>query len=106
MEIRNECLQFFKRVMEDLGHLDWKLRWYEDGHEGFCWLADARIMIGPEQTVEKAKRLILHEVAHIDTCLHLNDKHAEEWQERFKLLCHCYGFDPFGDFRFTANGAT
>ena len=86
MEEKKENEEFFYSVINDLGHYGWKLEWYkDDSHEGYCWQHNKTINIGP--ATENVKLLILHEIAHIDTCLGHGNKHEKEfWQQYEKLL--------------------
>jgi len=83
---REEYEKFFYKVIKDLGHDEWKLEWYKDSRvEGYCWPDRKIINIGP--SAGNIKRLMIHEIAHIDTCLNKNNKHKKEfWQKYVKLL--------------------
>lgn len=89
VDIKEENEKFFYSVIKDLNHRDWKLEWYgENSCEGYCWLNRKIINIGPES--ENVKRLILHEIAHIDTCLDENNKHELEFWKRYEELLNKY----------------
>ena len=80
-----EAETFFAMVMRDLGHMGWRIEWYkDDSREGYCWRTLKKIDLGP--AAEDLKDLILHEIAHVDTCLNDNDKHGPDWLQRFQEL--------------------
>ena len=79
----------FDRVISDLGHIGWTMEWYgKDSSEGFCWLESKVINVGPK--AKSIKRLILHEIAHIDTCKGKRNKHGGEFWERYEYLMDRY----------------
>jgi len=79
----------FDRVISDLGHRGWTLEWYnKDSSEGFCWLERKVINVGPK--AKSIKRLILHEIAHIDTCIGKRNKHGGEFWTRYEYLMDRY----------------
>jgi len=83
MKVENE--KFFYKVIEELDYYDWKLEWYkDDSSEGYCCEPLKIIYIGPAN--ENVKRLILHEIAHINTCLNGNRHRTEFWLKYEKLL--------------------
>ena len=64
---------FFNNVLIRLGIYDWELIIKDNSTEGYCWNYNKTIVIG-----WKAKEpfsLILHEIAHINTCRFCNNKH-------------------------------
>lgn len=86
---KKECEKFFHKVIKDLGHHGWKLEWYkDDSSEGYCWLNRKVINVGPSNS--NVNRLILHEIAHIDTCLEDNCKHRIEFWNRYEKLLEEY----------------
>jgi len=81
--------EFFYNVIKDLGHQSWKLVWYKDSSvEGYCWRNIKKINIGPAS--ENVKRLMLHEIAHIDTCLGYGNKHKKEFWQKYDMLLKKY----------------
>lgn len=77
--------EFFYKVIKDLNHQDWELEWYkEESPEGYCWHSSKKINIGPAN--RNVKLLMLHEIAHIDTCLELNNKHSKEFWDKYDEL--------------------
>ena len=79
---------FFYNVIRDLGFFGWKLEWYDKSSEGYCWRNRRVINIGPENA--NIKRLMLHEIAHINTCLNTNVPHCSEFWLRFEKLLNKY----------------
>lgn len=89
MNNKQDSSSFFKKVLEDLDLQDWKLEWYkEESPEGYCWHHNKTIKIGPAS--ENVKLLMLHEIAHIDTCLELNNKHSKEFWDKYDSLREKY----------------
>jgi len=81
--------KFFYKVVGELNHLEWKLEWYKDtSPEGYCWANRKVINVGPAN--ENVKRLILHEIAHIDTCSEHGNKHKKEFWLRYEKLLEKY----------------
>ena len=86
---KKENEKFFYGVIKDLSHDEWKLEWYrKDRVEGYCWLNKKIINIGP--SAGNIKRLMIHEIAHIDTCISENNKHKKEFWKRYVMLLEKY----------------
>lgn len=75
---------FFNNVKIKLGYYDWKLRLISDSVEGYCWHKQKVIEIGMKSS--KPKQLVLHEIAHIDTCRFCNNMHRIEFWIRYEDL--------------------
>ena len=75
---------FFNNVMAKLNHHGWKLRFVENSHEGFCWKQTKVIDLGLNS--KNPKQLLLHEIAHIETCRFCNNKHTPGFWKYFKDL--------------------
>jgi len=81
--------EFFYNVIRDFGHQGWRLEWYkDDSSEGYCWLNSKKINIGPAS--KNIRCLMLHEIAHIDTCLSHGNKHKKEFWQRYDMLLEKY----------------
>jgi hypothetical protein len=87
-----ELTQFFKNVIIREGFYDWKLNLVENSSEGYCWHHKKTIDIGALN--KHPKELILHEVAHIDTCRFCNQKHNPQFWKRFDELMRKYSKEP------------
>lgn len=80
---------FFNHVIKRVAHDGWKLEWYkQDSSEGWCSRATCTIKIGPKN--ENIKRLILHEIAHIYTCLNKRNQHELEFWKVYEELLSEY----------------
>jgi len=64
---------FFNNIKIRLGYYDWQLAENAVPKEGMCHHHNKTITIGNE--VKDYKYLILHEIAHIDTCRFCNHPH-------------------------------
>ena len=77
-------IHFFTNVMLQLGHYGWCLNFVPYSSEGYCWKKEKRIDIGIDN--ENAKRLLLHEIGHVDTCRFANNKHHISFWRRYEDL--------------------
>jgi len=75
---------FFNNVMVRLSLYGWKLNLKEGSSEGYCWKHSKIIDIGIENA--NIKELILHEIAHINTCRFCNQKHNFDFWKCFEDL--------------------
>lgn len=82
---RKRYEHFFRNVMAWKRVYGWTLNWVERNSEGYCWHKKKRIDIGIETA--DVRQLILHEIAHIQTCRFCNNKHSWEfWREFDRLM--------------------
>lgn len=73
--------------MNDLGYLGWELEWSGDSStEGYCWIDQKKISIGPGGSTEQTKYLILHEIAHIEPDPPHGNKHHSEFWRRLRFF--------------------
>ena len=79
-----ELFHFFNNVMLQLGYYEWSLNLVPHSSEGFCWKKFKRIDVGMDN--RNIKRLLLHEIAHLDTCRFVNNKHHISFWERYEDL--------------------
>jgi len=84
MEGEKELRHFFNNVLVYLGIYDWYLNIVYNSSEGYCWKRQRRIDIG--EFSENPKRLILHEIAHINTCRFCNNKHSYSFWREYQFL--------------------
>lgn len=80
----NKIQHFFNNTMIKLGYYDWKLEIVPNSHEGYCWRKQKKIQIGEKN--KNPKRLVLHEISHIDTCRYFNNKHCRSFWIRYEEL--------------------
>ena len=67
-------------------HYDWKLR-INKNSEGYCWCNQKIIDIGSEG--EDLEWLLIHEIAHVDTCrFNNNHHHPKFWKRCDDLVYH------------------
>ena len=93
MNKKVECAAFFHRVLRDQKLPGWTLEWYaDDSTEGYCWLRDQRVRIGPGGTVAQIQYRILHEIAHIRIGQPIphGNKHDREFFRRLRNLLDQY----------------
>lgn len=83
MKKMNDIHYFFKNVMFALGHYGWELK-LDDSKEGYCWKKAKRIDLGINNS--DVKSLLLHEIAHIDTCRFMNNAHWITFWKRYEGL--------------------
>jgi len=67
-----------------LGYHDWSLRLISNSSEGYCWIKRKIIDLGLSNKCPE--ELLIHEIAHIDTCRFCNNKHHLEFWRRYKEL--------------------
>lgn len=67
--------------MIKLNYYEWKLRFV---NESYCWKNRKIIDIGFK--VKNKKQMILHEIAHINTCKFCNQKHNLDFWKCFNDL--------------------
>ena len=82
---------FFNNVRIRLGHYDWSIRFVYGSDEGYCWKNRKIIDIG--LNASNPKQLILHEIAHIDTCRFCNQKHNPAFWKNFRDLMRRFLFN-------------
>lgn len=75
---------FFNNVMIRLSIYGWKLNLKKGSSEGFCWKHSKTVDIGLDN--RNAKELMLHEIAHINTCRFCNQKHNFSFWKTFEDL--------------------
>lgn len=75
---------FFNNVIVYLGYYGWKLNIIKNSKEGFCWHHKKTIDVGENNS--NPKRLILHEISHIDTCRFCNNKHSIFFWKKYEDL--------------------
>jgi hypothetical protein len=78
----------FIDVMLRERHHGWTLRTDEKSHEGYCWHRTKRIDLG--LLCELPEVLLLHEIAHVDTCRFRNNPHSSQFWRRFDELMGRY----------------
>jgi hypothetical protein len=79
----HELQNFFNNVKIKLGFYDWKIRF--NCAENYCWVEDKRIDINLVDGFDPYK-LILHEIAHIDTAKYCNQKHNYDFYKKLRYL--------------------
>ncbi len=85
MFLKNKQINhFFKNVMYRLGYYDWTLNIKPNSSEGYCWRKQKRIDLGEDTTDWKS--LLLHEIAHIDTCRFCNNRHHKSFWRKYEDL--------------------
>jgi len=82
--MKQQLINFFNNVIIYLGFYSWKLNLKENSSEGYCWLNKKTIDIGLKHRYPK--QLILHEIAHINTCRFCNQKHNYTFWKVFHSL--------------------
>jgi len=82
--VMHDLYHFFKNVMIRLGYHGWVLNLIPNSSEGYCWRNRKRIDIGTNS--KSIKSLLLHEIAHIDTCRFCNNKHFITFWRRYEDL--------------------
>lgn len=75
---------FFKNVMNVLKYYGWILRMVAKSSEGFCWRDTKTLDVG--ENAKNCKRLLLHEIAHINTSRFCNNKHNLIFWRRYEDL--------------------
>ncbi len=75
---------FFNNVIIKLGFYNWTIVFVSDSSEGYCNKRNKRISVGLDS--KNIKQLILHEIAHINTCRFCNQKHNPAFWKTFELL--------------------
>lgn len=75
-------IHFFNNVMVNLGYYDWSIRFCSDS---YCWNKSKRIDICLDYMGD-IYQLILHEIAHIDTCKYNNQAHNPVFWKRLEYL--------------------
>ncbi len=75
---------FFNNTTIRLGLCGWHIRFVRNSSEGFCNKNTKIITIGLNHSY--IKQLILHEVAHINTCRFCNQKHNPTFWKTFERL--------------------
>lgn len=81
---QKELQHFFNNVTIKLRIYNWKIRFIEGSHEGYCWKNKRIIDIGIKN--KNIKQLILHEISHINTCRFCNQKHNKSFWKVFDNL--------------------
>lgn len=76
----NPWFAFFSNVMSALGHHGWTLEVHR-GSDSYCWLTQRKISLGLGYRGDW-RQILLHEVAHIDTCRFCNNKHTPQFWQR------------------------
>ena len=79
--MKKELLHFFNNVMISLNIHGWELRLKENSSDGYCWINKKIIDIG--LNYENPKELLIHEIAHINTCRFCNNKHTFDFWKTF-----------------------
>jgi len=82
--MRKKFIHFFNNVTIKLCIYDWKINFIENSSEGYCWKKRKVIDIGLRN--KNIKQLILHEIAHIQTCRFCNQKHNYVFWKTFDNL--------------------
>ena len=77
---------FFNNITINLGIYDWTLRLVPNSTEGYCWHYNNQIDVGEKNS--DPKRLILHELAHVNTCRFCNNKHDSTFWKLYKELLY------------------
>lgn len=75
---------FFNTVMIKLGFHGWSLRLRENSTEGYCWKGNRVIDVGLDNS--NPEQLLLHEIAHCNTCRFCNQKHTFNFWKVFEDL--------------------
>jgi len=75
---------FFRNVMVCLGHHGWMLE-CRDSSDSYCWLSKKKITLGLGYKGDP-RQILLHEIAHIDTCRFCNNKHTTAFWKRCEYL--------------------
>lgn len=81
---KKELIHFFNNVTAKLCIYDWKMNLKEYSSEGYCWKHKKVIDVGLKS--RNVKELILHEIAHINTCRFCNQKHNPSFWKTFEEL--------------------
>jgi len=81
---KKELTHFFNNVTIKLGIYDWKVRFVEGSHDGYCWKRRKVVDVGTKN--KNIKQLILHEIAHINTCRFCNQRHNMSFWKTFDEL--------------------
>lgn len=84
MSKEKELKHFFNNTVIKLGIYDWKLNFKKNNSEGYCWKNKKIINIG--LNCKEPYELILHEIAHINSCRFCNQKHNYNFWRLFKDL--------------------
>jgi len=79
---------FFNNIKIRLGFYDWQLKEDAVPTEGMCYHNSKTITIGNK--VKDYKYLILHEIAHINTCRFCNNAHNPQFWKEFECLLRKY----------------
>lgn len=75
---------FFSNVMAALGYHGWTLE-VHSGPGSYCWVTQHRISLGIGYAGDW-RQILLHEIAHIDTCRFCNNKHTPQFWQRCEDL--------------------
>jgi len=88
-----ECTKFFQEIIKAEGLEDWSMDWGGTRWhcEGLCIEESKKISIWAGNSTDQVKALILHEIAHIETCEALVDKHCDEFYTKLFELWDKYG---------------
>lgn len=77
---------FFNNVMMCENIHGWTLNFTTDY---YCWKSRKRIDVDPNYDGD-VRQMILHEIAHINTCKYSNNKHTPDFWKRMELLTKKY----------------
>lgn len=102
VEWKEEVQAFFERVMADLGHEGWTIRWCKS--DAYCWRSKKVIDLWPDESEFECKQLLLHEIAHIDVVPEGGNQHTLElfaWQKKLSERYMGVSLSP-GQVRFMA----
>jgi len=75
---------FFNNAMVVLGHHGWKLE-MGDWSDSYCWVKSRKITLGLKYDGD-IRQILLHEIAHIDTCRFSNNRHTPAFWKRLEYL--------------------
>lgn len=94
IEVRVKCdwkedvEKLCSRVLSDLGHDEWRLRWLK--HDAYCWRVRKIIDICPCESKSECLQMILHEVAHIDVVESCANQHTKKFWQWLEQLVYQY----------------
>ena len=77
-----QFIHFFKNVCLFLNIHDWKI---EFNYDNYCWIHKKIITINPEYDGD-VRQIILHEIAHINTCRFSNQKHTPAFWKHLEYI--------------------
>ena len=86
MFTEHQLQQFFKDVCVNERIHDWTLSFCSDS---YCWLQSKCINVDFDYNGD-LRQLILHEIAHINTCKYTNQKHTYDYWKHMEYLCYKY----------------